>query len=179
MTSRDARNDALARSKKRVKTSDFFAVVLEALDSGSRVAFTPRGRSMTPTLRDARDVVYLTRATNPTRYDVVLYRRDSGQYVLHRIVGVASDGTFVLCGDGQTALERGIRREQILAKVAAFKRGALDVDCETSRSFRLYSRFWVASRSLRALFWRFRNLAARIARRCLRRNTKDLSENKI
>ena len=179
MTSRDVPNEPSAYPKKRVKTSEFFAVVLESLDSGSRVAFTPRGRSMTPTLRDNQDVVYLTRVANPTRYDVVLYRRDSGQYVLHRIVGVASDGTFVLCGDGQTALERGIRREQILAKVAAFKRGGLDVDCETSRSFRLYSRFWVASRSLRALYRRFRNLAARIARRCLRRNTKDLSENKI
>ena len=164
MTLRDVQNDAFERSKKRVKTSDFFAVVLEALDSGSRVAFTPRGRSMTPTLRDDQDVVYLTRATNPTRYDVVLYRRDSGQYVLHRIVGVASDGTFVLCGDGQTTLERGIRREQILAKVAAFKRGGLSVDCETSRSFRLYSRFWVASRSFRALYWRFRRLFARCRR---------------
>ncbi len=164
MTLRDAQNDASERPKKRVKTCDFFAVVLEALDSGSRVAFTPRGRSMKPTLRDDQDVVYLTRATNPTRYDVVLYRRDSGQYVLHRIVGVASDGTFVLCGDGQTTLERGIRREQILAKVAAFKRGGLNVDCETSRSFRLYSRFWVASRSFRAWYWRFRRLFARCRR---------------
>jgi len=164
MKSNKTLNETRPKGKRRVDTIEFFAVVLEALDAGSRVAFTPRGRSMLPTLRDSIDVVYLEPATNPAKYDVVLYRRDSGQYVLHRIVGVASDGTFVLCGDAQFRLEYGIRREQILARVVEFKRGKLNVDCQKSCFFAFYSRFWIATRSFRALCY----MARRVLRRILR-----------
>jgi len=168
MKSNETLIETCSKAKRRIDTTEFFALVLEALEAGSRVAFTPRGRSMLPTLRDATDVVYLERATNPAKYDVVLYRRDTGQYVLHRIVGVASDGTFVLCGDGQTALEFGIRREQILANVVAFRRGKTDVDCQKSCLFGLYSRFWVATRPFRAFYFRARRGLGRIIRRTMR-----------
>ena len=48
--------------------------------------------------------------------DIILYKRDSGQYVLHRIVKV-KDNTFTLVGDNQHELEHGIRLDQILAIV--------------------------------------------------------------
>jgi len=166
MTRRESQR--ASRPKLRVDSSEFFPIVIEALESGSRVAFTPRGRSMAPTLRDGSDVVYLERATTFSKYDVALYRRASGQYVLHRIVGSSSDGTFVFCGDGQTTLEHGILRAQILGKVVAFERGNLRVDCSRSRVYALYSRFRVGTRLFRAFFRRFRRIAAGVFKRVLR-----------
>ena len=49
---------------------------------------------------------------------MIFYRRDSGTYVLHRICGVEGE-TYSLVGDGQSVIERGIRREQVLAIVTA------------------------------------------------------------
>ena len=54
---------------------------------------------------------------------MVLYRRQNGAYVLHRIAAIGADGTYMMCGDAQTVLEPGIRREQLLAVVTDFARG--------------------------------------------------------
>ena len=62
------------------------------------------------------------RRSDLTRGDVVFYQRPNGMYVLHRIVRTAPDGTYVLCGDAQTVLEPGVRREQIFARVSAIRR---------------------------------------------------------
>ncbi len=126
-------------------SADFFQLVLETLDSpDKRVEFTPGGRSMLPMLRDRADAVLLGLPVDPIRkYDVALFRRDSGTYAIHRVVKVCSDGTFVFCGDGQTVLEREIRRDQILAIVREFRRGARKIDCYRSLFYRTYSRVWV------------------------------------
>ena len=49
---------------------------------------------------------------------MILYRRDNGMLVLHRIVRV-EDGRYTLVGDAQTELEPGIRPDQVLALVTS------------------------------------------------------------
>lgn len=75
------------------------------------------GSSMTPFLVHGRDSVLLTpiRGDTPRRGDIVLYRRDNGAYVLHRVHRCARDGTFSMLGDAQQTVEHGIRREQLVA----------------------------------------------------------------
>ena len=50
------------------------------------------------------------------RGDVVLYRRENGMLVLHRIYKIGQDGLYLL-GDHQTAIEGPVRREQVKGKM--------------------------------------------------------------
>ena len=81
------------------------------------------GGSMTPFLIPGRDTVYLSRLERPARRgDILLYLRDNGQYILHRVWRAEKDGTLTIVGDGQIALERGVRHDQIIAVVTAVVR---------------------------------------------------------
>ena len=90
------------------------------LQEGSGVEELPlviSGSSMTPFLGGGRDTVYLSRPEGPVRRgDMVLYRRSSGAYVLHRVYRAEPEG-YTMVGDAQTVLEPGIREDQILAVV--------------------------------------------------------------
>ena len=66
----------------------------QELDSHGRIIFTNRGVSMRPLLRQNRDVMVIDKR-GPERlkkYDAVLFRRDNGQYILHRILRVLEGG---------------------------------------------------------------------------------------
>jgi hypothetical protein len=78
---------------------------------------TVTGNSMSPFLIHGRDTVYLSRLTRPVRRgDILLYRRENGAYVLHRVYAVDPEG-YTMVGDAQTELETGIRPNQVIAIV--------------------------------------------------------------
>jgi hypothetical protein len=80
------------------------------------------GNSMAPFLTHGRDTVYLSRLTQPPkRGDMVLYRRDCGQYILHRVFR-QREGVYEMIGDGQLVVEPGIRADQIIAIVKTVRR---------------------------------------------------------
>ena len=80
------------------------------------------GSSMTPFLVPGRDTVFLSRMNGPVkRGQVLLYQRDSGAYILHRVYRVRK-GCFTMVGDAQTELEQGIRPDQVIAVVTCAKR---------------------------------------------------------
>lgn len=80
------------------------------------------GNSMSPFLIHGRDRVWLSRPVRPVRRgDVLLYRRENGAYVLHRVYGV-QEGVLAMVGDAQTELEPGVRQEQVLAIVTQAER---------------------------------------------------------
>lgn len=138
----------------------------DSLTRHKKLVFTPGGRSMHPMLRDRKNTVIILPVTPDTeikKYDVIFYKRDNGQYVLHRVIGKRKDGTFVLCGDGQYSKEYGVRRDMILGILEGFYRGEKYVPI-TSHSLVLYSRLRVASRPVRGLFCRALNLAKRIGK---------------
>ena len=134
-----------------VHVEELMPLIQESLSAGRSVRFSPRGISMLPMLRQGIDSVILSPAPETLKkYDLPLYRRDNGKYVLHRIVDAGA--TYTCVGDNQFQLESGIRRDQILALVTGFYRG------ETQHSvnepaYRIYCRFWHYSRPLRH-FWR-------------------------
>ena len=88
------------------------------LDRGGRAALTVTGNSMVPMLRHRRDSVVLTRPPEggPRRGDIILYRRDSGQYVLHRVVEARGEDSLVCCGDHDWRRE-AVSPGQVLAVV--------------------------------------------------------------
>lgn len=80
------------------------------------------GNSMSPFLIHGRDTVYLSRLSRPVRRgDMLLYQRQNGAYILHRVYAVTPEG-FTMVGDAQTVLEPGIRQEQIAAIVTRVER---------------------------------------------------------
>lgn len=80
------------------------------------------GNSMSPFLIHGRDTVYLSRLTRPVRRgDMLLYRRENGSYVLHRVYRALPE-SLTMIGDAQTVLEPGIRREQVIAIVTRVER---------------------------------------------------------
>ena len=102
-----------------------------------------RGDSMEPMLRQGRDRVCIERRTGRLRrYEVPLYRRPSGQLVLHRIVQVLPEG-YVTCGDNRRCRERGVTDAMIVGVLTGFYRGKRYVAAD-SLGYRLFSRCWVA-----------------------------------
>ena len=72
-----------------------------------------------------RDLLVIVAVKKPLeRYDIPLYRRDSGQYVLHRIVDIKDDG-YVMRGDNRDILEYGIEDSQIIGVLTHIIRGGL------------------------------------------------------
>lgn len=152
--------------EKFMQLDDLMPLIREQLAQGSSVTFSPRGTSMLPMLRQGRDSVVLSPLPERlSKYDLPLYQRDNGQYVLHRIVAVGD--TYTCLGDNQFQPEPGIRREQMIALVTAFTRDGKRVEV-TAPSYRLYCRLWAASRPVRHLWRRGTNFLKRIVRRCLK-----------
>ena len=123
----------------------------ERLAAGQKVRFSPRGVSMLPMLRPGLDTVVLSPVPEKLKkYDLPLYQRQDGKYVLHRIVAVEGD-TYTCMGDNQFYPEKGLAREQMLALVTAFTRGKREY-AVTDIRYRIYCYLWHGSRPVRH-FW--------------------------
>ena len=141
-------------------------LIRERLVEGQSVSFSPRGTSMLPMLRQGVDSVTLSPLPKQLKkYDLPLYQRDNGQYVLHRIVGVGE--TYTCIGDNQFELEPGLRPDQMIALVTAFTRDGKRIEV-TALGYRLYCRVWCAIRPVRHLWKRIRAVLGRVKRKLLK-----------
>lgn len=136
----------------RVEMAELYPAMEERLRVGGEVIFTPNGGSMRPFWRSGRHSVKLTRPGGKAPQDafadyrvgdVLFYRRNNGQFVLHRLMRL-DGGLPVFCGDAGTELEYGVAPEAVLARVVGFWSGGRYVDCRTSRRYRWAVRIWMA-----------------------------------
>lgn len=130
---------------------------------GESIRIIPQGTSMLPMVRPGVDSVTLSPVPEKLhKYDLPLYRRDSGQFVLHRIVKVGQ--TYTCIGDNQFSVERNVRHDQMLALVTAFRRGEKEIPV-TALSYRIYCHAWHWSRPIRRMWrslrWRIRRIYER------------------
>ena len=136
---------------KDVRLEQVMPLIREQLASGRTVRFSPRGISMLPMLRYGLDDVILSPLPEKLRkYDLPLYQRDDGHYILHRIVKVAD--TYTCIGDNQFDYEQGVRHDQLIAIVTGFYREGKYWSVTDPR-YRIYCRLRHYSRPLRHL-WR-------------------------
>lgn len=164
---------------------DLSPVMLECLAAGQEVVLTVTGNSMSPFLRHQRDQVVLRPCSDPSALQpgaIPFYRRENGQYVLHRIVErddgqvavrygdkatypSAGDGLqYTLLGDAQWITEPGIRPEQVVAYATAFIRKGKRWECDSS-AYRRNRLFWHRLLPLRKnLIWLDRRLEWRFRR---------------
>lgn len=140
----------------------------EVLQEKGEFVSAPLGVSMLPLIRPQCDVVLLSRDTSEIgKYDVVLYKRKNGKYILHRILGQNEKG-YILCGDNQYIKEYGIQKEQILAVMKGFYRGEKRYIDIQSKGYRIYSKFWCCSLTLRRIFLFGMRVIGKI-KRCVKR----------
>ena len=97
-------------------------LMLEVLSNGAEYEILPRGESMLPLIRPGQDVVCLVAPLTLRRRDICLYRRENGQFVLHRLECIEKDGTLQFRGDNQRDIECGVARSAVLARVSAIKK---------------------------------------------------------
>ena len=140
-----------SRIEKELRLEVLMPLIRERLEAGQTIRFSPRGISMLPMLRQGRDSVVLSPLPEKLKkYDLPLYQRSNGQYVLHRVVKVGERYTCI--GDNQFVLEPDLEHSQMIALVTTFYRGDRKWEV-TSPLYRVYCVFWHYSRPLRH-FWR-------------------------
>ncbi|MBQ9518559.1 MAG: S24/S26 family peptidase [Firmicutes bacterium] len=134
---------------KEVRLADLYPVMKEMLDSGGTVNFNPHGTSMLPMLHDDGDRVVIKSPDGELKkYDLPLYRRENGAFVLHRVVRQPKNGTYTMCGDNQWTLEPDVKHSQIIGVVIEFERNGKKISVQ-SPAYKLYTRVWVAIMPLR------------------------------
>ena len=148
---------SLSETTKRL--DELIPLIRERLSDGQSVTFSPKGTSMLPMLRQGIDTVEISSISGRLKkYDLPLYLRDNGQYVLHRIVEVGE--TYTCIGDNQFVLEPGLRQDQMIALVSAFTRGGKRIKVSDPK-YQMYCRIWCASRPVRHVWFRIRSVLYR------------------
>ena len=147
------------------KLEELIPAINSFFDENKKVIITAVGNSMRPLIRHKRDGIVLEKHTGQPLSvgDLAFYKRESGQYVLHRIVATDENGNFTMLGDNQTEREVGIRVDQIIAIPTDIIRGNKTISVKSARYLR-YSKFWTKSVCCRKLNIILFNLRVKIAR---------------
>ena len=113
----------------------------EQLELHGKIIYTNVGTSMMPLLREGRDVMIIERPSGRLKkYDVPLYIRSDGMYVLHRILKVRKND-YVICGDHCTFKEYGITDDDIVGVLTGVIRDGKTITTD-SLGYKLYYHLW-------------------------------------
>lgn len=146
---------------------DLAGIISLQMEHGGSATIKVKGSSMMPMLHHRISTVRLMAPEKPPKKgDVILYRRENGRYVLHRIVAVKSTEGFLCCGDNCRETEI-VLPEQILGVVCAFTRKGSEHTVE-ELPYRCYTWLMVHSMPVRGMLIKLR----RTAGRCLHRNRR-------
>ena len=149
-----------------VRLEQLFPLMQEQLALGQSVQFTPQGISMKPMIQGGRDQVILSPLPERLKkYDLPLYRREDGHFVLHRIVKVGE--TYTCIGDHQLVFETGVRREWMIALATGFIRKG-KYHSTDSFGYKVYCRLWHWTRPIRHVGYWCRNILRAVFRRLKR-----------
>ena len=140
--------------------NDQNANIERQLEESGYYVSTTVGWSMYPMLRNRRDriVVLPVGKERLKKYDLPLYRRPDGKYVLHRIIGVR-EKEYVIRGDN-TYVKEYVPDEWILGYVSEFYRADRHV-LTASRGYRLYAKLWNWIYPIRFVFVKLRRFVRR------------------
>lgn len=146
----------------KVPMESLAEIIQLQLERGGKASLTVTGNSMRPMLMDQRDTVTLITPGALQKGDLVLFKRSSGAYVLHRIIKKTQDG-YICCGDNQT-IHEPVQQDQIIAVVDGFVRKGKF--CTTAAPlYRLYTAVWMRLFSLRRLYYICRRRLGRFRRK--------------
>lgn len=108
---------------EKYELSELEELIRETLERGGEFTIRTNGTSMYPMLVDGESRVVLVKPPlKLKRDDIAFYKRDNGQFVLHRVVGTRKDG-YVIRGDNQSITEYGVGHDAVIGVVKAYYKG--------------------------------------------------------
>lgn len=151
----------MAASEKTVKLpmEQLIQVVQLQLSESGKASLIVTGGSMLPMLRPIKDRVLLAPPEKYAKGDIILYRRENGQYVLHRILQ-KKKGYCICSGDNQYEKER-VDDAWVLAVVTDFYKLSKKYSV-TGKWYRLYKWSWVTLFPIRRVLLRMVRVTYRL-----------------
>ena len=110
------------------------------------------GTSMLPLLKEGRDLVELEPCSQERlkKGDVVLYKKNDGTLVLHRIIKTENREFFTVLGDHQFNNAERVNKNQIIAVACGFFIKGRYVN-EKTQWYRLYKKIWLCNLNVRRI----------------------------
>lgn len=136
----------------------------EELEKSGKLIYTTVGVSMMPLIKQDRDISIISKPEGRLKkFDVAMYKRPNGQYVLHRVVKVLEDG-YVILGDNCISKEYNIKDSQILGVLTSLNRKGKEVDLN-SFGYKLYVRARYAHYPVRVIISKSKRFIKRLLKR--------------
>lgn len=105
------------------------STIEECIEKNGFYLATVEGTSMMPMLRQGIDMVKIVKPPKELKkYDVPLFKRPTGEYVLHRIVAVKKD-KYLICGDNRVYKEP-VPKEWIVGYMESFFRAEKEISVD-------------------------------------------------
>lgn len=133
----------------KLPSGELFPFMEEYMKDGREIIIQARGNSMFPLMRNDKDSLKLAGAdfSDIRKYDVVLIRRTTGAYIIHRVCKKTKDA-FYMVGDNQTEIEGPLYPDQLLAVTVEVYRGGRTIK-RGSALWNIYARLWMFLRPVR------------------------------
>lgn len=131
--------------------------------------FQTVGDSMEPLLHNRKSTVVIEIPKNMLKkYDVALYRRPGGEYVLHRVIKVV-ENAYIICGDNRIHREK-VPTDWVIGVMTGYYKDERNnyVSCEDE----IYRKY------LRTLKWRYWRLLLQALFRRVRRKFRQKSSGR-
>lgn len=139
----------------------------EELERSGKILQTTIGDSMEPMLQNRQNIVVIEKADGLLKkYDLPLYRRPNGKYVLHRILKVRKND-YIICGDNRIRRET-VPHEWIIGVVSGYYKGKKFISIK-DRKYLLYVHIWCDFYYVRAALLWLKSTLARIKRKLKRK----------
>lgn len=108
------------------------------------------GSSMLPLLKEgrARVEVVSINLRQLKKGDVVLYKKNNGLLVLHRIIKSKADDVYIVLGDHQVKNAECVNKQQIIAVAKGFYINGHYIS-ENTLWYKIYKKVWICSLTLR------------------------------
>lgn len=132
---------------KRISTHELLPVVHEIIQSGRKAIITVSGNSMRPLIVNNRDKAILRKMGSLKKGDIVLFKNNDGEYILHRICRIRNN-KYETIGDYCTEKDGLVAKDDIIAVAEAVIRKGRKIPCD-SLIWRLFSYLWLALLPLR------------------------------
>ena len=107
---------------RRLDTDAYVSALRDLVNDGKECRLLISGSSMAPFLVHERDSIIFSKPQRELqRGDMVFYQRETGQFVMHRILHVKPEGLYIV-GDAQTEIEGPVNPSQVFAVVTRAQR---------------------------------------------------------
>lgn len=136
----------------------------EEIQTNGKLFYTNVGDSMYPLIRQDRDILIIEKVNGRLKkYDVPLYKRDNGKYVLHRVLKVRKDD-YVIVGDNRYVKEYGITDKHIIGVLTGIVRGGKEISTKDIK-YRIYVHIWCDFFPIRAFILKVIKVIKKVIKR--------------